>query len=461
MITYSIIQKSQLEGAHRLDAEYYQPEFLQAVELIKSKNHKKLGDIISVLTDYHANGSYEILRGNVRLSENPDYALMVRAIDLEKNNFEEDVRCVSEHAYNFLQKSKLYGGEIIIDKIGNAGEVFLMPNLKRPVTLGMNLFMIRLKNDYDPIYVYTFLISKYGKALIDQRLTGTVPTSIDKESVRGISIPIPSEGILQQVRSLIGDHLVAIQESHDSYQQAEDLLLEKLGLKDFQVQDDLSFIVNLLDIKSANRVDAEYFQPKYQQLESRIKNYESRKLGELVMMTKGFEPGSEAYKEEGKLFIRVSSLSKFGIDNKDQKYLSEELFGRLRKDFQPQPGEILLTKDATPGIAYVLKESIEGIIAGGILRLKIKDDIDPEYLALCINSIFGKWQAERDSGGSVIAHWKPEQIKNLLIPVLPKDTQQKIADLVRKSHEARKKSKELLEEAKRKVEEMIEKGGEY
>ena len=38
--------------------------------------------------------------------------------------------------------------------------------------------------------------------------------------------------------------------------------------------------------------------------------------------------------------------------------------------------------------------------------------------------------------------------------------QQKIADLVKKSHEARKKSKELLEEAKRKVEEMIEKGGE-
>lgn len=32
----------------------------------------------------------------------------------------------------------------------------------------------------------------------------------------------------------------------------------------------------------------------------------------------------------------------------------------------------------------------------------------------------------------------------------------KIAELVRKSHEARKKSKELLEEAKRKVEEMID-----
>ncbi len=89
--------------------------------------------------------------------------------------------------------------------------------------------------------------------------------------------------------------------------------------------------------------------------------------------------------------------------------------------------------------------------------MKLKSEIESEYLALCLNSIIGQMQAERDAGGSVIAHWKPEQIKNILIPILPKTTQQKIAELVQKSHESRKKAKELSEEAKRKVEEMIEK----
>jgi len=65
-------------------------------------------------------------------------------------------------------------------------------------------------------------------------------------------------------------------------------------------------------------------------------------------------------------------------------------------------------------------------------------------------------QIERDAGGSVIVHWKPEQIKNLQVPILAKVTQQKIADLVRQSHEARKKVKELLERAKREVEDLIE-----
>ena len=145
----------------------------------------------------------------------------------------------------------------------------------------------------------------------------------------------------------------------------------------------------------------------------------------MASVQKGFEPGSEAYQEEGKLFIRVSSLSKDGITDKDQKYLNDKLYNELRDDFQPKIGEVLLTKDATPGNAYVVKESIDGIISSGILRLKLKDKIESEYLALCLNSLVGKMQAKRDAGGSIISHWKPEQIRNILIPVLSKPIQQK------------------------------------
>ncbi|MBU4374962.1 restriction endonuclease subunit S, partial [Patescibacteria group bacterium] len=103
------------------------------------------------------------------------------------------------------------------------------------------------------------------------------------------------------------------------------------------------------------------------------------------------------------------------------------------------------------------KNNIEGIISGGVLRLKLKNkNIEGEYLALCLNSIVGQMHAERDAGGSIIKHWKPEQIKNVVIPVLSKQIQQKISSLVCESFEKRIKVKELLEEAKRKVEEMIE-----
>lgn len=230
-----------------------------------------------------------------------------------------------------------------------------------------------------------------------------------------------------------------------------------MGLKNFESEGDLFSIINFSDVKSAKRIDAEYFQLKYEKLVEKIKKNNAQKLGDLVLMKKGIEVGVEEYQEEGKVFIRVSNMSKFGVTESDQKYLSDKLYESLKNNFKPNRGEVLLTKDATPGIAYSLKEDIEGIISGGTLRLKLKGKIEGEYLTLCLNSIIGKMQAERDAGGSVIAHWKPEQIKNIVIPILSKLIQQKIADLVIKSHEARKKAKELLEEAKRKVEEMIEK----
>lgn len=307
-------------------------------------------------------------------------------------------------------------------------------------------------------YLEAFLRGRFGRKQLWQESRQTEQVNLNCREVENILVPVFQNNFQELIDGLVKNARFSKLESLQFYKSAEDLLLEELGLKDFQVKDDLSFIVNFSDVKIANRIDAEYFQPKYENIESRIKNNEYRKLGDLVSLQKGFEPGSEAYKEEGKLFIRVSSLSKLGIEEVDQKYLSEDLYQKLKTDYEPKVGELLLTKDATPGIAYAIKEPIERIISSGILRLKLKENIEPEYLALCINSILGEMQVERDAGGSIIAHWRPEQVKTLLIPILPKQTQEEIAELVRKSHEARKKSKELLEQAKREVEEMIEKG---
>lgn len=254
------------------------------------------------------------------------------------------------------------------------------------------------------------------------------------------------------------DGLQKLDDSRKYYHQAEDLLLEELGFKYFNEENKLFSIVNLSDTQKANRIDAEYFLPKYEKLVSEIKKKNGKLLGDLVLIIKGFEPGSKSYQEEGKHFIRVSNLSKDGLVDGDQKYLIEGLYLKLKNDYEPRVGEILLTKDATPGIAFAVDKPLEGITSSGILRLKAKTNINIQYLTLVLNSVVGRMQAERDAGGSIIAHWRPEQIKNILIPALPQSTQQKIADLVRQSHVARQKSRELLEEAKRKVEEMIEKG---
>lgn len=151
-----------------------------------------LGEYLDVLTDYHANGSYEILKDNVTLLDEPNYALMVRTTDLENNNFINNVKYITKEAYLFLTKSKVYENDIIINKIGSAGNVYLMPKLNIPVSLGMNAFLLRFdEKKLKQLFVYFLLSSKYGKREMDKRIKGAVTKTIRKDAIKEIPIIIP------------------------------------------------------------------------------------------------------------------------------------------------------------------------------------------------------------------------------------------------------------------------------
>lgn len=147
-----------------------------------------LGSKITVLTDYHANGSYEVLKENVTLLDEENYALMIRTTNFEKKDFTYNVKFIDEHAYNFLKKSKVFPKDIIINKIANAGAVYTMPDLKRKVSLAMNLFLLRTKN-CDADYMYFYL--KQNECRLRILATGTTTKTITKNDVRSVSVALP------------------------------------------------------------------------------------------------------------------------------------------------------------------------------------------------------------------------------------------------------------------------------
>lgn len=151
----------------------------------------KIADLISDFTDYHSNGSYVVLKENVELYNLDDFALMIRATCFEKNNFQNDQKYISEHAYNFLSKSKLFGGEILIGKIGNAGRIYYMPTLNRPASLAMNLFCLRFVG-VSSKYLYLHLLTSRSSQEIKSYVKGVGNPTIDKISIRSLNISLPS-----------------------------------------------------------------------------------------------------------------------------------------------------------------------------------------------------------------------------------------------------------------------------
>ena len=168
-------------------------------------NKVRLGDLIEVLTDYHANGAYKKLKENVELLDDEDYALMVRTTNFENNDFHDSVKYISEHAYNFLEKSKVYPNDLIMNKIANAGSIYLMPDLQRPVSLAMNLFLIRVNEKLaNPVYVYLYL--KINERYVKQFANGSVTKTITKEAVRNLEIFLPS----REEQDIVVEHYLAL-----------------------------------------------------------------------------------------------------------------------------------------------------------------------------------------------------------------------------------------------------------
>lgn len=465
-----------------MDAEYYQPEFLNVEIKLNLINHDTIGNLSESVLNF---GAYSLCNSIV-WEENGVPYLNVANIKDGFIDF-EGVKFISDKVNNVLRKSEVKEGQVILTMAGTIGNAAVAHKVPKKINSNQAMAKITLKKGLSPYYLSAFLNCYYGKKQTERIIVSSVQPNIFLGQIKDFKVPLINKDQQNKIGKIYEQSLDELENAKSLYSQAENLLLEELNLKNFSDEEIplnlplqkgdirktpnleeeeiggfesnlLSYIVNLSDAKNANRFDAEYFEPKYKKLISLIRANGGTNLGDLVSVKKGIEPGAESYREEGKQFIRVSSLSKYEINNSEQKCLSDELYNKLKANYQPQKGEILLTKDASPGIVYILKENSEGIISSGILRLKLKDkEIEDEYLALCLNSIIGRMQAERDAGGSVIMHWKPEEIKNVIIPILPKPVQEKISSFVRQSFESRKRAKQLLEEAKIKVESLIEK----
>ena len=167
-----------------------------------------------------------------------------------------------------------------------------------------------------------------------------------------INLPVPN-CLLAMDRHIKKTIKLALQirtYSRARYREAQDILLSELGLRNWQPKHELTFTKDFSSTREMDRIDAEYYQPRYNQIVEVIKNCSCGwdTLGNLCSVKKSVEVGSEEYLEEGIPFVRVSNLSLFGIT--EEKYISETLYQELTpkedgipfeesKNYRPNKGE--------------------------------------------------------------------------------------------------------------------------
>ena len=166
----------------------------------------RLEPIASLITDYVANGSFASLKANVRTYKEKNYALFVRTVDFA-NNFKGNLSYIDKESYDFLEKSKLFGGELMLSNIGaSIGKVFKVPRFDTPMSLAPNAIILRFFNDITCDYFEYVFKSFVGQDYLQFLSGGAAMPKFNKTDLRAMIVPVPpikeQERIVESVKNI-------------------------------------------------------------------------------------------------------------------------------------------------------------------------------------------------------------------------------------------------------------------
>ena len=189
---------------------------------------KKLHYFLDLLTDFEANGSFADVKENVRVFDEPNYAWYVRATDLENKSDLESVKYVDEHSYNFLNKTKLFGGELLITKRGEIGKVYIYKPFKNlPATVAPNMYLLKLNEKADASFFFYHFTNAIGNQSLKKLNASSTIGALYKDDVKNITLFAPQLKEQQKIASCLSslDALITAQA-----EKIEQLKLHKKGL---------------------------------------------------------------------------------------------------------------------------------------------------------------------------------------------------------------------------------------
>lgn len=159
---------------------------------------KKMLHVCNLITDYVASGSFADLASNVTYLDYPDYALLVRTIDVSKKGHNAQCVYIDKHAYDFLSNSNLFGGELMFPNIGaSVGDVYIVPKLYEKMSLAPNSIMVRGKNNNK--FIYYYFLTNIGRNSLLDIAKSTAQPKFNKTDFRQLKIIFPPLSEQQQI----------------------------------------------------------------------------------------------------------------------------------------------------------------------------------------------------------------------------------------------------------------------
>ena len=449
---------SALENNLTLGAEYYSKIYIEAFFKVKAcKNTSNLLNIAKRITDGdHGVAEYQPQGVLYLLSENIKSGYIdttnAKYIDIQKNNF--------------LKRSELHPGDVVVTKTGvYFGKSAVIPESIKKANMIAHVGKIELNETHNPYFVSTFLNCIYGYYQMRRRGIKATRPEIKLIEFADIVIPKFSDEFDKKIERAVLEGNNKIEQSIAAYNNAEKILLTALGLENFTPSDkNISVQSFASSFKTTGRLDAEYYQPKYEELENKLSVFPQIKIGDLVCypVCSGSTPkaGSANYysdEKNGVPFIRAVDIEQSRVNTENFIHVTPTVHKKLLKRTQLKKNDVLFSIAGTVGRCGIFDYDFAANINQAVSILRFSESkLKRLYLIQFFNSSIGKILVEKYSRQGLQTNLNLDEVSNLSVPIIDYATQTKIAAQVQNAFALREKSKALLKAATNAVEAAIE-----
>ena len=330
---YSIVNFSEFKADNlRIDAEYWHPAFIENAALLSP--HQKLRDFVSPdirnIKWTAIDREFEYLSGSHISPKHLEY-------ETTKVQLGEE----PEQAYSLLEK-----GDVVVSmRMPDRNAVAL---LKTDGVVGSRDLAVLRSNRITPEYLFAFCKTDYFVNCLRRANKGNLFPAVSITDILDTALFVPSVPFKDLIAKTVKVSISERERSQQMDTHTENVLLSELKVTDWRPKSRVTFVKNFSDMQRAERMDSDYFQPRYESIVNAIRNYPggSATLGDLVTLKRGVAVEKPHILEKGIPFVSVGDLSPYEVNA--EKYISEECYADMQ-EYQPQKGDILLSTDGTPG----------------------------------------------------------------------------------------------------------------
>jgi restriction endonuclease S subunit len=353
----------------------------------------------------------------------------------------------------------LSAGDIVISKVGTPCYASLLaedmpPAAMTRTVLGMSRISKELVN---PFYLIAFLRSRYGFDQLMRERELTIQYQLTLDRIRKIRVFLPNRSTQNEIGALVQAYYQALRDGVAAYKHAQNLLESELGLDKLSFQKPVGYTARLREVIANSRTDADYFQIKYKQLDNVAVKFPVKKI---KAISEKLETGiySLSYSFDGRMYLRGVDINKGFIDG-DSILRTKHLVANPKNTVIQD--DILVTRVGSIGVCAIIENTHTGsLFSDNLIRIRIsdqaKEEIEAQYLNLLLNTTYGQMQMVRYSRGSVQQRLNQSQVAQIPVPIIKWENQLEIVGLLKKYRKDIKESKQLLDQAKTRVDQLIE-----